>query len=220
MPLVTRDLNLILNWVHETSAEIYKLYPELAPPAREPPPRRWPRDPKTRGKRRDLTRKEALYRLRRHLEIAQLILAESMPFAHQLEISTGDLDDQLSKVNEVHEAVMHELWKDLPDESRRSWIRVSGMPEGVSEPAQPDRHAALGRLNEKLETAAKVLDDCAQLVVDLELEPQAHLRSVGRALGTIFEIQNQIYEERPDLIPEFLKGPLELRKLEEKNREP
>ena len=215
----TRDLNLILHWVHEASAEIYKLYPELAPPDREPPPRRWPKDPKTRGATPDLTRDEALERVRRHLELAQLILSESVPFARQLKLASEGLDEQLRKVSEVHKAVVDELWKDLADERKRAWIRHSGKSEWVTEPPQPDRHKALGRLNEKLETASKVLDDCAGLVVDLELEPKTHLRAIGSCLATIFEVQDQIYSERPDLIPEFLRPAYELRTMEGKDQQ-
>jgi hypothetical protein len=35
---------------------------------------------------------------------------------------------------------------------------------------------------------------------------ELNIRRVGEALGNLFEIRNEIYEERPDLMPEFLKG--------------
>jgi len=217
-PRNTRDINLILHWFRDTSARIYKIYPELSPPVREPPPRRWPADPKKSPARRELTREEALYRVRHHLELARLILQECGPFAGELGIAYEGLGEHLAKVKDIHTAVLQEIWKDLPDRRRRASIRNWGMPEGVPEPPPPDRHEALGRLNDKLETASKVLDDCAGLIVELELEPKLHLYAIANCLATIFEIQQQIYEERPDLIPGFLKDSYELRRQEQQGR--
>jgi hypothetical protein len=156
--------------------------------------------------------------VRHHLELARLILQECGPFARELGITAGELEEHLAKVKDIHTAAVQEIWKDLPDRGRRSWITDWGMPAGVPEPPPPDRHEALGRLSDKLYTAGKVLDDCAQLIVDLDLEPKLHLRAIGNCLATIFDIQQQVYSERPDLIPGFLKGAYELRRQEEQGR--
>jgi hypothetical protein len=212
----TRDINGILRWVHETSSEIYRAVPELAPPPSEMPARRWPVDP-TKAAREEYSREDALYRLRHNLELVRLILRESGPFAGELDVDRLGLDAHLAKLNEVHAAVIQEIWKDRTDEQKRSWIRDWGMPDGVPEPPPPDRHEALERLNQKLEAAAKLLNDCAELVVELELGPRSHLRTVGTCLGTVFQIQHHIYDERPDLAPGFLKGALELKRKESQN---
>lgn len=210
-PRNTRDLNLILHWVHDTANQIYKTHPDLAPPKRELPLRRWPKDPNAESAPPELDRNRALYRLHHNLELARLILQESGPFARQLGLSEA-LEVDLSKIKDVHTAVIQEIWKDNSDAAKRSWVRDWGLPDGVPEPPPPDRDEALVRLNDKLETAGKVLDDCAELVVETELGPRDHLRAIGTCLATIFDIQQQICEERPDLIPGFLKGAFELRR--------
>ena len=214
----THDMNVILGWVESVRSQIHKKYPDLAP-KREPLLRRWPADPRKSPAPRDLTRAQALFRLRHHLELAWLILHESGPFAGGLELAAHGLSEHLRKIEDVQRAVVQEIWKDLPNQRKRDWVRERGLPEGVPEPPPLDRHDALGRLNEKLGTASQVLDDCAELIVELELEPKDSLRAVGSCLATIFDIQQQIYEERPDLIPGFLKDSYELRGQEKRRRE-
>jgi hypothetical protein len=125
------------------------------------------------------------------------------------------LEDNLIRVGGVHTAVVQEIWKDKSDAGKRAWVRSWGLPDGVPEPPPPNRGEALARLNDKLETAGKVLGDCAELVVETELGPLEHLRAIGTCLATIFDIQFQIYHERPDLTPRFLKDALELRREDE-----
>lgn len=200
-----RALDRILGWIYETSNEIKGLYPDLAPGKDEPIPRRWPADPK-RTPRREPTREEALRRLRHELELARLILQEAGPFASELGIPTADLAESIDTVKRIYAAATRETWKDLSDQQKRLRIRDWGIPDGVTEPPPPDRDAALNRLNEKLDVAAKVLDDCAQLIADTELDAPVHLRGIGNCLATIFDIHTQIYRERPDLTPQFLKN--------------
>jgi hypothetical protein len=207
-----RDINGILQWVHDVSDAIYKEAPEIAPPPAERPPRRWPADPSKASEWKKYTRDQALYRVKHHLELVRLVLRECGPFAAELKIVSEDLPKHLSALEPIHRAVVAEIWKDKTDEGKRSWIRDWGLPDGLPEPLPPDRHEALGRLNQKLDTAAKLLDDCAGLAVDLELEGDVHpVRAIGTCLATIFDIQLRIYDERPDLIPQFLKEALELR---------
>ncbi len=56
---------------------------------------------------------------------------------------------------------------------------------------------SLERLNEQLEKSVRLLDECSLLISD----------RVAEALGNIFEIQIQIYQQRPDLMHDrFKKG--------------
>ncbi len=65
---------------------------------------------------------------------------------------------------------------------------------------------SLDRLNDQLTKSAKLLDACADLIRDLELSPGDNITRIGEALVNIFEIQRQIYEQRPDLAPDYLHG--------------
>jgi hypothetical protein len=50
-----------------------------------------------------------------------------------------------------------------------------------------------------------MLGDCSRLIRDLELNHKENIRRIGEALVLIFDIQGQIYEQRPDLTPEHAK---------------
>ena len=66
--------------------------------------------------------------------------------------------------------------------------------------------ASLESINEKLQVAAESLDQAAKEIRDLPLDPPTkHIRAIGEALGTIFQIQHEIFRSRPDLQPNFLK---------------
>lgn len=60
-------------------------------------------------------------------------------------------------------------------------------------------------LDKRLRRSSKLLDACATAIRDLELNSEDNIRRIGEALASIFEIQNQIYELRPDLTPGYLK---------------
>jgi hypothetical protein len=213
----TRDINLILYWGYDTTKAIYRTEPDLAPSPAEKPPRRWPADGKP-GKWQPYTRGQALFRLLHNLELVRVIFQESIQFAGERDIANEGLSEHLAKVESLHTLVVHEIWKTSDDRAKRTWIRENGMPEGVTAPPPLDRSEALARLNTKLEAAAKLLNDCAELSVELELEPTTHLHAIASCLGIVFVIQNQIYDERPDLAPGFLKGAIELREQESKER--
>ena len=213
--LNNRDINRVLNWIYETKPEIYEAVPELAPPERPMPRRRWATDPKRRGYKK-YTREQALSRLQRNLELAGLILRESVPVARSIRLGKK-VGERLKAVEEVRIKLAQEIWKDLPDRRKRLWIADGKKPKGVAEPPPADRAKGLERLNEKLETASKLLNDCAELVVQLDM-PNGKVSAVGTCLALIFDIQERIYKERPDLIPQFLKGAYELREREAKER--
>jgi hypothetical protein len=65
--------------------------------------------------------------------------------------------------------------------------------------------ATLKRLNGLLTKASKSLDAAASEIRSLGLRPQKNIRKIADILVSIFEIQEQIYAKRPDLIPRFLK---------------
>lgn len=66
--------------------------------------------------------------------------------------------------------------------------------------------ASLESINENLRVAAEKLDQAANEIHDLPLEPtEQHVRAIGEALGNIFQIQHEIYVLRPDLQPDYFR---------------
>lgn len=78
--------------------------------------------------------------------------------------------------------------------------------------------ASLKRLNELLTGASKLLNEASYQVRDLDLQPQQNIRKIGELLVDIFDIQMQVHEKRPDLIPEYLQGTDYHKKLVKKKR--
>jgi 2-methylisocitrate lyase-like PEP mutase family enzyme len=68
------------------------------------------------------------------------------------------------------------------------------------------KRLSLETLNATLDRAAKTLDRCAGLIRDIDGIPNGNIRHIGDALASVFEIQFDIYKERPDLTPELLKA--------------
>jgi hypothetical protein len=64
---------------------------------------------------------------------------------------------------------------------------------------------SLERLNRQLAMSWMMLGDCSRLIRDLELNHEENIRRIGNALLLIFDILDQIYEQRPDLTPEHVK---------------
>ena len=64
---------------------------------------------------------------------------------------------------------------------------------------------SLDRLDWLLAVAAKLADRAAKEVRDVDLNREVNIRRVGEALGKLFAIRSEIYEKRPDLLPEFVK---------------
>ena len=62
----------------------------------------------------------------------------------------------------------------------------------------------LGSLNRQLNHAVRFLEKASWGVRDAGLEPKRNLRKIGRAPAHIFEVQGEIYRQRPDLLPKFL----------------
>ena len=68
--------------------------------------------------------------------------------------------------------------------------------------------ATLESLNELLREAARLLDKAAEEIRDSPLKPiRSNIEHTGKALAEVFELQLQIDALRPDLSPQFMKGP-------------
>lgn len=66
--------------------------------------------------------------------------------------------------------------------------------------------ASLESINEKLQVAAERLDQAANEIAALPLQPtKEHIIRVGEALARIFQIQHEIFRLRPDLQPKYLQ---------------
>jgi len=66
---------------------------------------------------------------------------------------------------------------------------------------------SLDELNAELERVVKMMDGCIDAIKELDLVPRANIGHVGEALAAIFEIQFEIYKQRPDLTPKLLEPP-------------
>ncbi len=69
------------------------------------------------------------------------------------------------------------------------------------------REVSLEYLDARLRRSVKLLDSCTSLIRDLELNPKRNIRRIAEAMVEVFEIQNEIYKLRPDLMPDYLKKP-------------
>jgi hypothetical protein len=59
---------------------------------------------------------------------------------------------------------------------------------------------ALIKLHQQLRAAASLLDGAAAQIRDVPLSPtKQHIRSIGEALVSIYEIQSAVYKLRPEL---------------------
>ena len=67
------------------------------------------------------------------------------------------------------------------------------------------REITLDYLDYSLCRASRLLDNCACLARDLEFNSKENIKRIAEALVQIFDIQNEIYDARPDLMPEWLK---------------
>lgn len=71
------------------------------------------------------------------------------------------------------------------------------------------------KIDAALRACAKRLGTCAEMILNANLEPvRKNVTRIGYALTYIFEIQNEIYKNHPELQPEELKNP----KLDPRNK--
>jgi hypothetical protein len=60
-------------------------------------------------------------------------------------------------------------------------------------------------LDKQLTAAAEILAGSTKYIKELDFRRRENIRLVGEALAHIFTILDQIYEERPDLMPRHLR---------------
>jgi hypothetical protein len=65
--------------------------------------------------------------------------------------------------------------------------------------------ATFDDLEKILKEATHRLDNCVAAIRDLRLDPETNVRRVGEAILLVSKIRNEIYKQRPDLMPEDLK---------------
>lgn len=63
----------------------------------------------------------------------------------------------------------------------------------------------LETLNETLKETEKLLIKTAFEIINLRFHPHDNLRKVAEAIANISNIRAQIYEQRPDLAPNYTK---------------
>jgi DNA-directed RNA polymerase specialized sigma subunit len=68
-----------------------------------------------------------------------------------------------------------------------------------------DSVPSLRELEEKLSSAAGLLDEAARLIASLGFDPSRNVRAIGEALSGISEIRHAIYRQDPSLEPPYLR---------------
>jgi len=69
--------------------------------------------------------------------------------------------------------------------------------------------ASIEDINKLLGSCAAELDRCAGLIRDTELSPvNENIHRIGHALYNIFEIQNEIFKLKPELMPKGWNEPI------------
>ena len=66
--------------------------------------------------------------------------------------------------------------------------------------------ASLVHLHTLLTRAARLLDQAAGDFAELGMRPERNIQEIGRILVAIYDLQKDIHERRPSLIPTYLKG--------------
>ncbi len=86
--------------------------------------------------------------------------------------------------------------------------KTNAMPGAAKRVEPQDRSETLALLDQDLTLASRVLDNCAGLFRDLDLDP-VNVRTIADCLASISDVHWQIYQERPDLVPDFLRDAFE-----------
>ena len=68
--------------------------------------------------------------------------------------------------------------------------------------SSPDR---LRQMDALLRKGARLIDSAATLVIPAGMDKK-NIRRIGQALVKVFEVQHEIYDRRPELIPKCLKN--------------
>ena len=65
--------------------------------------------------------------------------------------------------------------------------------------------ASFRELHRLIVQASKLLNRAAEQIRDLNLDPEVNIHRLGKALAQITEIEFQVYDKRPSLLPSNLK---------------
>jgi hypothetical protein len=68
-----------------------------------------------------------------------------------------------------------------------------------------NRDDFLEAVNQKLIQVGHSLDECASLIREAELNYRDNIRRIGEALAILDDVQHDIWNVRPDLMPENAK---------------
>jgi hypothetical protein len=68
-----------------------------------------------------------------------------------------------------------------------------------------ERSPVLDRINAALSAAGMLLDGAAQNIVSSPLDTERNVRRIAEVLMKISEIQDELYELEPELVPLFLR---------------
>jgi hypothetical protein len=196
-----KKINQSLMAIYAHRDTIFQECPELAPPT---PDRLWSDVDKPHE------RNDVLYRLFDQLCFADEVLRDAAVRVSALGLHPGvgkyTMASTLDRTTAMKQAVSLEL-----DQLREAKARTE-----ADEPVEPqNRSEMLGRLDQDLALASRVLNDCAGLFRDLDLKPADNIRTVADCLATISDIQWQTYQERPDLVPDFLRDAFERQQREQ-----
>jgi hypothetical protein len=68
-----------------------------------------------------------------------------------------------------------------------------------------NRESDFEDLNNHLAAAARELGATTEPIRRLDLNPEVNCRKLAEALGNVFEIMRDVYEQRPDLMPDYMR---------------
>ncbi len=204
-----RNLGWMMIWISDVHEQIYGQRPDLRPP---PPERKWKNVEETGewGLNPEFTagREDELTRVYHQLQLVGDLLNDASFRMTALDMDAKAnirrVEDSLAMIGKIREEIRGNSPPELVNRPR--WRRTAEGESGGDGERAPDRHEELGHLARELEVAFTLLGACAGMIRDVDLDPPANIRRIGEALGNITEIQFQIYKERPDLIPDDLKG--------------
>lgn len=185
-----RRIGQVLSAVHQGRDVIFQERPDLAPPES---PRVWAEGPPK------YQRSDALHRLHEELWFVHDILRDAAVRVEMLDLRQQEGNYTLERALKTIASLKNSVSRQIEGRKRRRMTRSSTPePEG--------RDEMLERLEQDLQLAVRILgEDCAGLFRELNLRSRKNIRAIGGSLVGIFDIQEQIYAERPDLIPEFLR---------------
>ncbi len=173
---------------------VFEERPDLAPPK---PDRIWS------DVNRPHERKDVLDRLFDQLRFADQILRDATARVTALGLHSGSGKYTMASTLERTAAMTREVGMELD-----VLAKTNAMPGAAKRVEPQDRSETLALLDQDLTLASHVLDNCAGLFRDLDLDP-VNVRTIADCLASISDVHWQIYQERPDLVPDLLRDVFE-----------